>query len=79
MALIRQRKVSLLEVNAFPDFAQTGEMLREKVVQGLWKEVVDVVVAPHFGVGKVSGVSREGRKEEEEGLVRVLNLDMGRR
>ena len=71
--------VSLLEVNAFPDFAQTGEMLREKVVQGLWRDIVDVVVAPHFGVEKASGVGREGRKGGEEGLVRVLDLDMGRR
>jgi len=71
--------VSLLEVNAFPDFAQTGEMLREKVVQGLWRDIVDVVVAPHFGIGKASGIAREGRKGGEEGLVRVLDLDMGRR
>ena len=71
--------VSLLEVNAFPDFAQTGEMLREKVVQGLWREIVDVVVAPHFDLGNVSGVGREGRKRGQEGLVRMLDLDMGRR
>jgi len=71
--------VSLLEVNAFPDFAQTGEMLREKVVQGLWREIVDVVVAPHFGVEKVAAAGRDGRKAGDEGLVRVLDLDMGRR
>lgn len=41
----------LLEVNAFPDFAQTGEELKEVVVGGLFGEVVDVAVKPFFGLG----------------------------
>lgn len=68
--------VQLLEVNAFPDFAQTGEHLKDTVVQGLFEEVFRRVVAPHFGttlkstVGTVSSMPR---------LVKVLDADMGRR
>ncbi|KZF19776.1 sure-like protein [Xylona heveae TC161] len=47
----------LLEVNAFPDFAQTGEDLKG-VVQGLWDAVVQQVVRPFF--------DKPDRKEEEE-------------
>jgi len=71
--------VSLLEVNAFPDFAQTGEMLREKVVQGLWRGIVDVVVASHFGIKTMAAMGSEDRKAGDERMVRVLDLDMGRR
>ncbi len=63
----------LLEVNAFPDFKQTGEELRG-LIQGLWEGVVDLAVAPFFGV--------EGAKSEdasENGMVLVRDLDLGRR
>lgn len=72
-----EEKVWLLEVNAFPDFAQTGEELREVVVKGLWEEIMEVVVAPFFGVGGVVGEERE-EKEGKGVLERVLEVDFGR-
>jgi len=54
----------LLEVNAFPDFRQTGEGLRG-LVEGLFEGVVDVVLG--------------GKEGDEEGLVKVLDVDLGRR
>jgi hypothetical protein len=39
----------LLEVNAFPDFRQTGDELKG-LVQGLWADVVDVMVREFFGL-----------------------------
>lgn len=62
--------VWLLEVNAFPDFAQTGAELRG-LVAGLVAGVVGRGVLPFFGV--------EGIGEEEEKMVRVLDVDLGRR
>ncbi|KAF2464718.1 TTL-domain-containing protein [Lindgomyces ingoldianus] len=64
----------LLEVNAFPDFRQTGTELKG-LVEGLFEGVVDVGVRPFFeveGEGKAVG-------EEEEKMVRVLDVDLGRR
>jgi len=66
------QSVWLLEVNAFPDFKQTGEDLKEVVIKGLWEDVVNVVIAPHFDIG-----TTEVRKGSG-GLVKVLDLDMGR-
>ncbi|KAI9688710.1 MAG: hypothetical protein M1822_001067 [Bathelium mastoideum] len=63
----------LLEVNAFPDFGQTGEKLKE-VVAGLFEEVVEVAVKPFFG-SKGSGESGEG----QEKMRKVLDVDLGRR
>ncbi|KAJ4305496.1 hypothetical protein N0V90_001027 [Kalmusia sp. IMI 367209] len=60
----------LLEVNAFPDFRQTGEECKG-VVEGLIEEVVGVAVGGFFGVG--------GKEDGEEGLIRVLDIDLGRR
>ncbi|KAH6616491.1 tubulin-tyrosine ligase family-domain-containing protein [Boeremia exigua] len=60
----------LLEVNAFPDFRQTGEEL-SGVVAGLFEGVVGEAVAPFFGV------EREG--EGDGRMVRVLDVDLGRR
>ncbi|KAF2432748.1 TTL-domain-containing protein [Tothia fuscella] len=61
----------LLEVNAFPDFRQTGDDL-QGVVQGLFEEVVHVAVKPFFDI--------EGGKEEgSERMVKVLDIDLGRR
>lgn len=62
----------LLEVNAFPDFAQTGAELQE-LIAGLFREVVDVAVAPFFEVEK-KGVELSPGK-----MVKVLDVDLGRR
>lgn len=60
----------MLEVNAFPDFRQTGSEL-SGMIEGLFGGVVDEAVAPFFG--KV----REGRGEN--GMIEVLDVDLGRR
>ncbi|KAF3162492.1 hypothetical protein TWF225_007794 [Orbilia oligospora] len=58
-------KVRVLEVNAFPDFRQTGEEEKE-LVAGLFEGVVGVVKT-FFG-----------EKEEEDGrMVKVLDVDVG--
>jgi tubulin---tyrosine ligase len=63
----------LLEVNAFPDFRQTGEELKA-IVGGLWEGVVDVAVAGYFGV------EGRGRGKVGEGdMVLVRKVEMGRR
>ncbi|KAI1091105.1 sure-like protein [Rostrohypoxylon terebratum] len=70
----------LLEVNAFPDFKQTGEELRG-LVAGLWEDVLGVAVARFFGA---SGRESEGRGQshgdgtKEERLVHVRHVDLGR-
>ncbi|TGO26326.1 hypothetical protein BPAE_0062g00480 [Botrytis paeoniae] len=66
-------EVWLLEVNAFPDFGQSGEECKA-AVEGFWKEVVGKSVGGFFGVG-----SECGEKEGEEQLVRVGGVDLGRR
>lgn len=60
----------LLEVNAFPDFRQTGDEL-SGMIEGLFEGVVEKAVAPFFGV--------EGRGEKGEAMVKVLDIDLGRR
>lgn len=66
-----QGKAYLLEVNAFPDFRQTGKDLKG-LVGGLFEEVVEVAIMPFFGLegGKAGGSKR---------MVMVLDIDMGRR
>ncbi|KIV99771.1 uncharacterized protein PV09_08577 [Verruconis gallopava] len=66
-----QRTVFLLEVNAFPDFKQTGDALRS-LVAGLFEEVVDVAIKPFFGL-------EGGKPDGSERLRQVLDLDMGKR
>jgi hypothetical protein len=61
----------LLEVNAFPDFRQTGNELKG-LVRGLWEGVIGEVVGDFFGVETKKG---EGEKD----LVRVRSVDMGRK
>jgi len=63
---------SLLEVNAFPDFGQTGDELRDVVIRGLFEDVAGVVIGPHFGIDKV-------KQDGTETLVKVLDIDLGRR
>ncbi|KAJ5643753.1 uncharacterized protein N7484_006260 [Penicillium longicatenatum] len=60
----------LLEVNAFPDFAQTGEDLKEVVVGRLFEEMIDVAVKPFFGLG-----DNDGKGD----MKLVADLDLGRR
>lgn len=64
----------LLEVNAFPDFKQTGEELRE-LVGGLWEGVVEVAIKGFFG----AGIKEEITGSEEQNMVLVRQLDLGRR
>lgn len=61
----------LLEVNAFPDFKQTGDDLKS-LVAGLFEEVVDVAIKPFFNIDNaaLSGT---------ESMTRVLDIDLGRR
>ncbi|OJJ51478.1 hypothetical protein ASPZODRAFT_127557 [Penicilliopsis zonata CBS 506.65] len=59
----------LLELNAFPDFAQTGENLRDVVVGQLFEETVDIAVKPFFGI--------EAAKETDN-LRLAVDLDLGR-
>lgn len=59
----------LLEVNAFPDFRQTGDELKD-LVEGLFEGVVNVAIAPFFGLE--SGGERGA-------MTRVLDIDLGRR
>lgn len=63
-------KTWLLEVNAFPDFKQTGGDLKS-IVEGFWEGVVREAVGGFFGV--------EGEKRRDEGMVLVRDVDLGRR
>jgi len=63
----------LLEVNAFPDFRQTGDDLSE-LVSGLMEDVVQVAVIPFFDRSEEGQARREGT----ERLVKVLDVDLGR-
>ncbi|KAL3427998.1 5'/3'-nucleotidase SurE [Phlyctema vagabunda] len=63
----------LLEVNAFPDFKQTGDDLRD-VVAGLWRGVVEKAVVPFFGVE-----ASRGAADGDEEMILVKELDLGRR
>ncbi|KAI9844773.1 MAG: hypothetical protein M1837_005306 [Sclerophora amabilis] len=89
-----QRTAWLLEVNAFPDFAQTGEVLRDQVVGGLWDGVIKTAVldwwtgldrsssdeVPVRGwEGHEAGKSKLDEGEENGGMSKVLDIDLGRR
>jgi tubulin---tyrosine ligase len=63
----------LLEVNAFPDFRQTGEELKG-IVSELFEGVVDVAIKPFFGL---EGKSQDAA--EHENMALVCEIDMGRR
>ncbi|EPS44325.1 hypothetical protein H072_1683 [Dactylellina haptotyla CBS 200.50] len=63
--------VRVLEVNAFPDFRQTGEE-EKSLVGGLFEEVVRVGIKPFFG-------EKDGEEKSGEGrMVRVLDMEVGR-
>ncbi|KAK8192553.1 hypothetical protein M8818_007723 [Zalaria obscura] len=63
----------LLEINAFPDFKQTGDDL-SGIIQGLFEDVVTVGVAPFFHL-EGSDAASEGT----ESMVKALDIDLGRR
>ncbi|RXG42077.1 hypothetical protein VDGE_10040 [Verticillium dahliae] len=63
----------LLEVNAFPDFKQSGDGRTGQVVAGFWRGVVRTAVAGFFGVETPAAGEGEGTME----LVR--EVDLGRR
>ncbi|KAL8846974.1 MAG: hypothetical protein Q9221_007968 [Calogaya cf. arnoldii] len=78
-------KVHLLEVNAFPDFKQSGQEEGRGVIEGLWKGVLGIVL---LGVGEGRGFFGElggesrvaaGDVEGKWGMKEVLDMDMGRR
>lgn len=62
----------LLEVNAFPDFKQTGEALREQVVAEFWRGAVRLGVGPWAGVEEVAG-------GVDGSMVLARSVDLGRR
>ncbi|GFP57951.1 probable tubulin-tyrosine ligase PBY1 [Trichoderma asperellum] len=62
----------LLEINAFPDFKQTGGDLKE-IVEGFWRGVVKFAVGPFFGVDGMA------KGDEDEDMVLVRKVDLGRR
>ena len=65
----------LLEVNAFPDFKQSGEALQD-VVQGLWNGIVGIAVRGFF----TAGANAKGPLAAERfRMRRVLDVDLGRR
>ncbi|KAL8926303.1 MAG: hypothetical protein Q9208_003025 [Pyrenodesmia sp. 3 TL-2023] len=80
-------KVHLLEFNAYPDFAQSGQEGR-RVVERLWKGVLEVVLngdgqggEGFFGDMEFGGKGKgQGKGAAEQwGMEKVLDLDMGRR
>ena len=58
----------LLEVNAFPDFRQTGDEL-SGMIEGLFEGVVQKAIVPFFG----------GEEGENADMVQALNVDLGKR
>ena len=64
----------LLEVNAFPDFKQSGGDLKE-VIQGLFDGVVGIAVNGFFN----RGFQSVGDTEEKFKMRKVLDVDLGRR
>jgi hypothetical protein len=67
-------KAWFLEANAFPDFKQTGDDLKD-VVQGLFEEVMDIAVKPFFNIG----TPRVTTNTPNERAVKVLDIDLGRK
>lgn len=63
----------LLEINAFPDFAQTGNEL-QALVQDLFQEVVAETARPFFGLPE-----HEHDDEKSSQLCQVLDIDLGRK
>lgn len=86
--------VFLLEVNAFPDFKQTGKRLMERVVGGLWSATLGIILGRSYRdvTGDEHGESQgrtwrwgdgsadeDKKKAGDEGnMVKVLDVDLGR-
>ena len=66
----------LLEVNAFPDFRQTGTGLQEVVAQ-FWADTLRLVVREIASAGE--NRDDEDSKDKKTGLVLVKDVDLGRR
>ena len=65
----------LLEVNAYPDFKQSGEALKA-VIQGLWNGIVGIAVKDFF---IPEPEVEERSKKQKFRMRRVLDVDLGRR
>lgn len=65
------RNVWLLELNAYPDFKQTGESLQDQVIGSLFDGVVEAAVLPFFGVAQHTA--------ENQQMVLVREIDLGRK
>ncbi|KAK5084567.1 putative tubulin--tyrosine ligase pby1 [Lithohypha guttulata] len=65
------QNVWLLELNAYPDFKQTGEALQDKIVGGLFEGIVRTAVVPFFG-GPAPDV-------KDDRMILVADIDLGRR
>ena len=64
----------LLEINAFPDFKQTGDELKG-VVQGLFEEVVEKAIVNFFRSDDERG--KLGSKVKQK-MIDVLDIDLGK-
>lgn len=60
----------LLEVNAFPDFAQTGDELQD-IVSGLFEDVAKVAILPFFDASSST--------PHKSSMTQALDIDLGRR
>ncbi|KAJ4378123.1 hypothetical protein N0V83_000956 [Neocucurbitaria cava] len=67
----------LLEANAFPDFRQTGDEL-QGLVKGLFDGVVKKGIMPFFNVGDWKD-NEEKKTSNSKDMVKVLDIDLGRR
>ncbi|KAI9832890.1 MAG: hypothetical protein M1819_003920 [Sarea resinae] len=76
-----QANAWLLEINAFPDFAQTGDSLKG-IVARLWENVVSLALEQFLGwdsfSAKASGEESTTARHKPE-LKKVLDVDLGRR
>ena len=70
----------LLEVNAFPDFKQTGDALRD-VVAEFWAATLRLAVGPFAGLpaGSEDGESSSSGGGGSSSMVLVREVDLGRR
>ncbi|KAK9237643.1 tubulin-tyrosine ligase family-domain-containing protein [Lipomyces kononenkoae] len=67
---------SILEVNAYPDFAQTGDDLKE-LVEGLFKTVLTDIVGPFFKVDDAQQGQTYGSGYQQLALVLDQNISGG--
>ena len=63
--------VWLLEVNAFPDFRQSGDALKQ-LVAGFWQGIIRTAVVPFFGI------DQGPQRNEQNDMIKVLDIDLGR-